>query len=121
SKNAILIVEFARDLRNQGLSIHEAAAEAARLRFRPILMTSFAFILGIFPLVIATGAGAASRQSLGTAVFGGMIAATFLAVFFGPVFYNVMQSLSERLGKKPGLPQDEELTENEHLPAVTSH
>jgi HAE1 family hydrophobic/amphiphilic exporter-1 len=95
SKNAILIVEFARDLRNQGRSILEAAVEASRLRFRPILMTSFAFIFGIFPLVYATGAGAAARQSLGTAVFGGMIAATVLAVFFVPVFYVVMQRLSE--------------------------
>ncbi len=101
SKNAILIVEFARDLRNQGRSILDAAVEASRLRFRPILMTSFAFIFGIFPLVYATGAGAAARQSLGTAVFGGMIAATVLAVFFVPVFYVVMQSLSEwRTGKK---------------------
>jgi HAE1 family hydrophobic/amphiphilic exporter-1 len=100
SKNAILIVEFARDLRNQGKSILEAAVEASRLRFRPILMTSFAFILGILPLVSATGAGAASRQSLGTAVFGGMIAATLLAVFFVPVFYVVMQWLSE-LRRKP--------------------
>ena len=78
----------------------EAAAEAARLRFRPILMTSFAFILGIVPLVFANGAGAASRRSLGTAVFGGMIAATFLAVIFVPVFYVVMQSLSERMSRR---------------------
>ena len=96
SKNAILIVEFARDLHNQGRSIIDAAVDAARMRFRPILMTSFAFILGIFPLVIANGAGAASRRSLGTAVFGGMIAATFLAIFFVPVFYTVIQRLSER-------------------------
>ena len=100
SKNAILIVEFARDLRNQGRTILEAAVEASRLRFRPILMTSFAFIFGIFPLVGATGAGAAARQSLGTAVFGGMIAATVLAVFFVPVFYVVMQRLSEWRSKK---------------------
>jgi HAE1 family hydrophobic/amphiphilic exporter-1 len=100
SKNAILIVEFARDLRNQGRTILEAAVEASRLRFRPILMTSFAFIFGIFPLVNATGAGAAARQSLGTAVFGGMIAATVLAVFFVPVFYVVMQRLSEWRTKK---------------------
>jgi HAE1 family hydrophobic/amphiphilic exporter-1 len=100
SKNAILIVEFARDLRNQGRTILEAAVEASRLRFRPILMTSFAFIFGIFPLVGATGAGAAARQSLGTAVFGGMIAATVLAVFFVPVFYVVMQRLSEWRTKK---------------------
>jgi HAE1 family hydrophobic/amphiphilic exporter-1 len=105
SKNAILIVEFARDLRKQGRSVLEAAVEASRLRFRPILMTSFAFIFGIFPLVGATGAGAAARQSLGTAVFGGMIAATVLAVFFVPVFYVVMQGLSEwRLRKKTTAP-----------------
>ncbi|HEY1066223.1 MAG TPA: efflux RND transporter permease subunit, partial [Pirellulales bacterium] len=108
SKNAILIVEFARDLRNQGRSVVDAATEAARLRFRPILMTSFAFILGIFPLVIATGAGAAARQSLGTAVFGGMLAATVLAVVFVPVFYVVMQSIAEgvqRLMRKRETPR----------------
>jgi len=99
SKNAILIVEFARELRAHGRSIRDAAVEASRLRFRPILMTSFAFILGIYPLVNATGAGAASRRSLGTAVFGGMIAATVLAVFFVPVFYVLMQSMSELRGK----------------------
>ena len=95
SKNAILIVEFARELRARGRPIAEAAVEAARLRFRPILMTSFAFILGILPLLWATGAGAASRQALGTAVFGGMVAATVLAVFFVPVFYVLMQRLAE--------------------------
>jgi HAE1 family hydrophobic/amphiphilic exporter-1 len=95
SKNAILIVEFARELRAKGRTIIDAAVEASRLRFRPILMTSFAFILGIYPLVNATGAGAASRQSLGTAVFGGMLAATVLAVFFVPVFFVLMQRLSE--------------------------
>jgi HAE1 family hydrophobic/amphiphilic exporter-1 len=96
SKNAILIVEFARELRARGEPIEVAAVKASRLRFRPILMTSFAFILGILPLVGAVGAGAASRRALGTAVFGGMIAATVLAVFFIPVFYAVMQRLSER-------------------------
>jgi hydrophobic/amphiphilic exporter-1 (mainly G- bacteria), HAE1 family len=95
SKNAILIVEFARELRAKGESIIESAVNAARLRFRPILMTSFAFILGIVPLVNARGAGAASRQALGTAVFGGMIAATVLAVFFVPVFFVVIQRFSE--------------------------
>jgi HAE1 family hydrophobic/amphiphilic exporter-1 len=96
SKNAILIVEFAREQRARGLGIAEAAVAAARLRFRPILMTSFAFILGVYPLVVARGAGAASRRALGTAVFGGMITSTFLAVLFVPVFYVVCQGLSER-------------------------
>jgi HAE1 family hydrophobic/amphiphilic exporter-1 len=95
SKNAILIVEFARELRARGESIVDAAVHASRMRFRPILMTSFAFILGILPLVNAVGAGAASRRALGTAVLGGMIAATMLAVFFIPVFYVVMQRFSE--------------------------
>jgi HAE1 family hydrophobic/amphiphilic exporter-1 len=95
SKNAILIVEFAREKRAEGRSIVGAAVEASRLRFRPILMTSFAFILGIVPLVNAEGAGAASRRALGTAVFGGMIAATVLAVFFVPVFYVVLQGFAE--------------------------
>ncbi len=84
SKNSILIVEFARELRGQGETIQHAAAHAARMRFRPILMTSFAFILGVVPLVIAHGAGAAGQQALGTAVFGGMLASTLLAVFFVP-------------------------------------
>jgi HAE1 family hydrophobic/amphiphilic exporter-1 len=95
SKNAILIVEFARDLRNQGRSIREAAVESARLRFRPILMTSFAFILGVVPLVVANGAGSSGQRALGTAVFGGMIVSTILAVFFVPVFYVLFQSISE--------------------------
>ncbi|BBO33302.1 efflux RND transporter permease subunit [Lacipirellula parvula] len=95
SKNAILIVEFARDLRKEGRSIYDAAVEAARLRFRPILMTSFAFILGVAPLVWATGAGAAGQQALGTAVFGGMITSTVLAVFFTPVFFLMLQGVSE--------------------------
>jgi HAE1 family hydrophobic/amphiphilic exporter-1 len=95
SKNAILIVEFARDLRIAGRTIFEAAVEGSRLRFRPILMTSFAFILGVAPLLWAHGAGAASQQALGTAVFGGMIASTVLAVFFVPVFFLVFQSVAE--------------------------
>jgi len=101
SKNAILIVEFARDLRLQGKPIREAAMQAARMRFRPILMTSIAFILGVVPLVTATGAGAASRQALGTAVFGGMITSTVLAVFFVPAFYVAVQGLIELLNGPP--------------------
>ena len=95
AKNAILIVEFARTRREEGLSIVDAAAEAGRLRLRPILMTAFAFILGVVPLMIAEGAGAASRQSIGTAVFGGMLAATFLTLIFVPVFYAVIERLRE--------------------------
>jgi hydrophobic/amphiphilic exporter-1 (mainly G- bacteria), HAE1 family len=96
SKNAILIVEFARDLRARGRGLTESAIEAARLRFRPILMTSFAFILGVLPLVVARGAGAAARRALGTAVFGGMITSTLLAVLFVPVFYVVCEGIGER-------------------------
>jgi hydrophobic/amphiphilic exporter-1 (mainly G- bacteria), HAE1 family len=99
SKNAILIVEFARELHSEGLSITDAAVEATRRRFRPIIMTSFAFIMGVVPLLEASGAGAASRRALGTVVFGGMLASTLLAIPFVPVFYVVMQRLSERIGK----------------------
>jgi hydrophobe/amphiphile efflux-1 (HAE1) family protein len=96
AKNAILIVEFAKLRRDQGASIVSAAEEAARLRFRPILMTSFAFLLGVLPLVVATGAGAASRRALGTAVFGGMATATLVGIFIVPVLYVVIQQLAER-------------------------
>jgi hydrophobic/amphiphilic exporter-1 (mainly G- bacteria), HAE1 family len=99
SKNAILIVEFAEQLRQKGLTIVEAAIEAARVRLRPILMTSFAFILGVLPLVLATGAGAASRHSLGTAVFGGMFVSTLLNLFFIPILYVVVETLRERGGR----------------------
>ena len=96
SKNAILIVEYAREQRAAGKDILDAASEAARLRFRPIIMTSFAFILGVVPLVVATGAGAAARRSIGIAVFSGMIASTCLAVLFVPSFYVVLQRFEER-------------------------
>ena len=101
AKNAILIVEFARTRYEAGHTIREAALEAARLRLRPILMTSFAFILGVTPLLFAHGAGAASRRSLGTAVFGGMNAATLLAIFIVPVLFAVIQKLAARK-PKPG-------------------
>ena len=96
AKNAILIVEFAKRRREEGLDIVDAAMEAARLRLRPILMTAFAFILGVVPLMIATGAGAASRQSIGTTVFGGMLAATVLTLAFVPVFYVIIERMRER-------------------------
>jgi HAE1 family hydrophobic/amphiphilic exporter-1 len=96
AKNGILIVEVAREVREAGKGVVEAAVEAARTRFRPILMTSFAFILGVVPLVTATGAGANARISLGLAVFSGMLASTCLAVLFVPSFYVVLQRLEER-------------------------
>ncbi|MEO8880859.1 MAG: multidrug efflux RND transporter permease subunit [Gemmatimonadaceae bacterium] len=96
AKNAILIVEFANELRAQGLSIREAAVEAARERLRPILMTSFAFILGVVPLLIASGAGAQSRHSIGTGVFFGMLVATTVGIFFVPSFFAEIRMLSER-------------------------
>ena len=93
AKNAILIIEFARDLQERGYSLFDATLEACRLRFRPILMTSIAFILGVLPLVISTGAGANGRQAIGTSVMGGMIAATVLAVFLVPVFFVVVRRI----------------------------
>lgn len=99
AKNAILIVEFASQRYAAGQQLAEAALEAARLRFRPIIMTSMAFILGVFPLVIASGAGAASRHSIGTGVFGGMLAATFLAIFFVPLFFVLIGKIKRRAGQ----------------------
>jgi multidrug efflux pump subunit AcrB len=96
SKNAILIVEFARRRREEGLSIQDAAMEAALTRLRPILMTALAFILGVVPLVLASGAGANSRHSLGTAVFGGMIVSTVLSLAVVPVIYVIIERLRER-------------------------
>ena len=101
SKNAILIVEYARQRREEGMDIAKAAVEGARLRFRPIIMTSFAFILGVLPLVLATGAGASARVSIGIAVFYGMIASTCLVVVFVPSFYVVMQRLDEGRSRRP--------------------
>jgi len=97
AKNAILIVEFAELKYSEGLSAFDAALEAARLRLRPILMTSLSFILGSMPLVLASGAGAASRHSIGTGIIGGMIGATSLALFFVPLFYYLIISSKEKL------------------------
>ncbi|MGZ4960122.1 MAG: efflux RND transporter permease subunit [Methylomonas sp.] len=111
SKNAILIVEFAKQRQETGLSRFEAAVEASRIRLRPILMTSFAFIMGVFPLVIAKGAGAESRHLLGTAVFSGMIGVTVFGLLLTPVFYVIAQALAQRLTtrRKPygNLPPDQ--------------
>src|ERR1700675_4371234 len=98
AKNAILIVEFARELRTQGMGTVEAAMEAARLRLRPILMTSMAFILGVLPLAISNGAGSASQHAIGTGVIGGMLTATFLAIFMIPMFFVVISKISQDKG-----------------------
>lgn len=112
SKNAILIVEFANQLREQGMTITKAALEAAQQRMRPIIMTAISTLFGIFPLVIATGAGSASRQSLGTAVFGGMLVATFLSLFMVPILYIVIKSGSDRLfNRKPKQQQNQDSQE----------
>jgi multidrug efflux pump subunit AcrB len=109
AKNAILIVEFANQIEErEGKGPVEAVVDAARLRLRPILMTAFAFILGVVPLVVATGPGAEMRQALGTAVFFGMIGATAFGLFLTPVFYVVIRLVTQRLGgrrkKKPPMP-----------------
>ncbi len=112
AKNAILIVEFAAQKQAAGLPLLEAAVEAARLRFRPIVMTSLAFVLGVVPLVIATGAGAAARRSMGTGVFGGMLAATFVATLFIPLFFVMLARRKE----KPSAEQRAAAAAGEHTP-----
>jgi HAE1 family hydrophobic/amphiphilic exporter-1 len=110
SKNAILIVEFAEQLQHRGMGLVESAVEAARLRLRPILMTSIAFILGVLPLVFATGSGAAGRNSVGVTVFGGMIVSTFLNVVIIPVLYIVVRGWlpmkAKALDETPSLAQE---------------
>ena len=100
AKNAILIVEFAEEARRAGKDVVEAALDAARVRLRPILMTSLAFVFGVFPLAIATGAGANSRIAIGTAVIGGMLTATMLAIFYVPMFFVAVSRLFHRPSKE---------------------
>jgi hydrophobe/amphiphile efflux-1 (HAE1) family protein len=121
AKNAILIVEFCVALRKQGKGIIESAIEAARLRFRPIVMTSLAFILGVVPLAIATGAGAAGRRSIGTGVIGGMLAATFLAIFFVPLFFVIIQYVAEFFAGKSAVDVEAEEEEETEELAVAGH
>lgn len=101
TKNAILIIEFAKDLQAEGMGLIEATLEAVHRRLRPILMTSIAFILGVMPLVLSTGAGAASRNAIGTGVAGGMLSATVLAIFLVPVFFVVVRKLFIRKSTNP--------------------
>jgi hydrophobe/amphiphile efflux-1 (HAE1) family protein len=107
AKNAILIVEFAKQAEDEGKTRFEAAVEAARTRLRPILMTSLAFILGVVPLVLATGAGAEMRQSLGTAVFSGMLGVTLFGLVFTPVFYVLARAIAARVGSRPAPPEQQ--------------
>jgi multidrug efflux pump len=108
AKNAILMVEFAERAEREGARVIDAAIEAARIRLRPILMTSFAFIFGVMPLALATGAGANSRMAIGTAVVGGMVTATVLAIFYIPFFFVLVRrsvrdgikALRERMSKR---------------------
>jgi len=117
AKNAILIVEFAEQIRAAGKSILESAIEAAELRLRPILMTSFAFILGVLPLVFATGAGALGRRSVGTTIVGGMLVSTLLNLVFIPVLYVIVKTVLERLTPKPRVPGE---GCEEEIPALTA-
>lgn len=110
SKNAILIVEFAKDLKEEGHSLMEAVSISAKQRFRPIIMTSMAFMLGVTPLALASGAGAASQNAIGIAVLGGMAAATFIAIFFVPTFYVAVEKIFHREVSQP----KEEKKETDH-------
>jgi HAE1 family hydrophobic/amphiphilic exporter-1 len=123
TKTAILITEFAKEKRDEGMSLKDSAVEAVRLRFRAVMMTALSFILGVIPLLIASGAGAESRKVLGTAVFGGMAAATLLSMVAVPLLYYVIQGIVEKLtGKadpKEDPPSDEEPPLEEELVATS--
>jgi len=115
AKNAILIVEFAKQLQDEGKALFEATVEACKLRLRPILMTSFAFILGVVPLVRATGAGAEMRQTLGIAVFSGMLGVTIFGVLFTPVFFYVIRWLTVRKATQTEPVQHVHATPTDHV------
>jgi HAE1 family hydrophobic/amphiphilic exporter-1 len=114
SKNAILIVEFAKQAEDAGATVRDAAVQAARTRLRPILMTSFAFILGVVPLAVATGAGAEMRQSLGTAVFFGMLGVTLFGLLFTPTFYSVVRQLFGKASRSSPLFRKEHGAHEKH-------
>src|SRR4051812_29456436 len=118
AKNAILIVEFAKQLEDQGKPRFEATVEACRLRLRPILMTSLAFILGVLPLVLAKGAGAEMRYTLGVTVFSGMLGVTIFGIFFTPVFYSVIRKYSAKKQKASGVPVDGKLSAHPPEPPI---
>jgi multidrug efflux pump len=118
SKNAVLIVEFAKERQRGGLTAREATLEACRLRLRPILMTSFAFILGVVPLVVAEGAGAEMRRTLGTAVFSGMLGVTLFGIFLTPVFYFVIAYFDRPARDQPPAPH---LTPHDDKAPVAVH
>jgi multidrug efflux pump len=106
AKNAILIVEFAKELHEQGKSLFDAAVEACRMRLRPIIMTSLAFILGVVPLAISNGAGSGSQHAIGTGVIGGMLTATVLAIFWVPLFYVLVCSLFKDKASKAAIKKE---------------